>query len=986
MSFSLTQLFLLGVGYILVLFFTAYITEKGLIPARIVHHPAIYTLSLGIFASAWAIYGCVGFAYENGYNFLAFYLGISGTFLLAPILIAPILRLTQKYNLRSLADLLAYRYRSQTVGALTTFFLLIALLPLIALQIQAVSGSIVLLNSEANEDTLAFVFCATMTLFAILFGARHHDVRKKKHEGLVMAIALETAVKIIVMLCIGGFALFSVFDGPTDLDQWLHTNPQALDILYKPLADGPWRSLVFAFFVAAVVMPHMYHMTFTENTNPRALLTASWGLPLIFLIMAFAVPLILWAAIKMNVGGDPEYFTLAIALAANSPVLATLVYIGGLSAASGLIIVTTLALSTMCISHLILPAYQPTAQKSFTYNSLMWLQRLFIGLIILGGYLFYLHLSDQRSLTQLSLLAFFATTQFVPALVGVLFWNKANAKAVTAGLITGFTVWIVNLFIPIVSSFIPSTSALISIDLSQEGNNLYASATVGFIVNALVFCIISLVTDSSQEEKSAAESCIIDHLHRPQRWELTVKSTPEFLAQLKKSLGEKMATRELETALKELGMHRLETRPYALRRLRDQLETNLSGLFGPSVAQEIVDNNLPYESEQDSNSTKDIHLIESTLEDYRHRLSGLAVELDNLRRFHRQTLHDLPVGVCSLGKDGEILGWNSAIENFTGIQSERVIGSKLDRLKEPWNSFFQQFLAESNTHWYQKQLEVEGKTRSLSLHKAALGGAQNDSDQIGNLVIVMEDLTEIQLLEAELTHSERLASIGRLAAGVAHEVGNPVTGIACLAQNLRYDTQDEETLEATDLILEQTERISRIVQSLVSFSHSGKHQQIPHEPVDVSQCVTDAIDLIRLSPKGKDHIFENDVEPGLSVMGDSQRLLQVFVNILGNARDACQPEEKIRVYSESDALTATLYIEDQGPGIPPHILDRIFEPFVTTKDPGEGTGLGLALAYSIIEDHYGHISIESPAFPNQSVGTRIVITLPCSPKDAEEGT
>ncbi|MBV1885066.1 MAG: PAS domain-containing protein [Gammaproteobacteria bacterium] len=981
MSFSLTQLFLLGVGYISALFLTAYVTEKGFIPARIVHHPAVYTLSLGVFASAWAIYGCVGFAYENGYNFLAYYLGISGTFLLAPILIAPILRLTQEYNLRSLADLLAYRYRSQTVGALTTFFLLVALIPLIALQIQAVSGSIVLLNSEANEDTLAFVFCSTMTLFAILFGARHHDVRKKKHDGLVMAIALETVVKIVVMLSIGGYALFSVFNGPDDLDQWLLANPHALDMLYTPLADGPWRSLVFAFFVAAVVMPHMYHMTFTENTNPRALLTASWGLPLIFLIMAFAVPLILWAALKMELGGDPEYFTLAIAINANSTVMATLVYIGGLSAASGLIIVTTLALSTMCISHLILPIYQPTAQKSFTYNSLMWLQRLFIGLIILGGYLFYLHLSDQRSLTQLSLLAFFATTQFVPALIGVLFWNKANAKAVTAGLATGFTVWIVNLYIPIVSSFIPSNSALISIDLNQEGNNLYASATVSFLVNAFVFASISLLTGSSQEEKSAAETCIIDHLHKPQRWKLAVKSTPEFLAQLKKSLGEKMASRELEAALKELGMHRLETRPYALRRLRDQLETNLSVLFGPSVAQEIVDNHLPYETEQDGSSPKDIHFIESKLEDYRHRLSGLGVELDNLRRFHRQTLHDLPVGVCSLSKDGEILGWNSAIENFTNVQSERVIGSKLDQLKEPWNSFFQQFLIDSNTHWHQKQLEVDGKTRSLSLHKAALGN-QNDSEQIGNLVIVMEDLTEIQLLEAELTHSERLASIGRLAAGVAHEVGNPITGIACLAQNMRYDTQDEQTLEAADLILEQTDRVSRIVQSLVSFSHSGKHQQIPHEPVDVCQCVTDAIDLIRLSPKGKNYQFENSVEPGLSVMGDSQRLLQVFVNILGNARDACQPSDKIHAFSESDSLTATLYIEDQGPGIPPHILDRIFEPFVTTKDPGEGTGLGLSLAYSIIEDHYGHISIESPSRPQQSFGTRIVITLPCSPEDS----
>lgn len=982
MSFSLSQLFFLGVGYILVLFFTAYITEKGLIPARIIRHPAIYTLSLGVFASAWAIYGSVGFAHKNGYNFLAYYLGISGAFLLAPILLAPILQLSQKYHLRSLADLLAFRYRSQAVGALTTFFMLISLLPLIALQIQAVSDSIVLLNSEANDENLAFVFCATVTLFAILFGARHYNVREHKHEGIVTAIALETVVKLVVMIAVGCFALFFIFNGPRDLDQWLNHNPHALSILYDPLADGPWRSLVFAFFAAAVVMPHMYHMVFTENTNPRALLTASWGAPLLFLILALPVPVILWAALKTNVSANPEYFTLATAIAQNSPLMATLVYIGGISAATGLIIVTTLALSTMCISHLVLPVSRASDREQQTYYSLLWLQRLFIALIILGGYLFYLHLSDQRTLTQLGILAFSATTQFVPALVGVLFWKRANSLAVICGLLAGFTVWIVNLFIPITSHLIPETSALISIELNQEGNNFYISAVAGFIINTVIFSLVSITTKSSHEEQSAAETCIIDKLHRPHRWELAVKSAAEFEAKLAKAIGDRMAKQELNTALGELKISITETRPFALRRLRDRLETNLSGLFGPSVAQEIVDNHLPYTTQKENDSLEDIQYIESSLEEYRHRLSGLAAELDHLRRFHRQTLQDLPIGVCTLGKDSEILGWNSAMQALTGIDADQVIGLKLADIEAPWNSFLPQFLADRNTHWHQKQMEVTGKSRCLSLHKAALS-SRIDDDQIGsgNLVLVVEDLTEIQLLEAELTHSERLASVGRLAAGVAHEIGNPITGIACLAQNLRYESEDEDILEAVDQILEQTDRVSKIVQSLVSFSHSGKQQSASQQPVAIAQCVTDAIDLIRLSPRGKDHLFENQIQSDVYVMGDSQRLLQVFVNLLANARDACKPDEKIEVYSESDDLTATIYVQDHGPGIAAEMLDSIFEPFVTTKNPGDGTGLGLALAYSIVEDHFGHISIESPAFPELNRGTRIVITLPCSPSN-----
>jgi PAS domain S-box-containing protein len=430
----------------------------------------------------------------------------------------------------------------------------------------------------------------------------------------------------------------------------------------------------------------------------------------------------------------------------------------------------------------------------------------------------------------------------------------------------------------------------------------------------------------------------------------------------------------VEQALRDLQLPFDEQRPYALRRLRDRLEANLSGLMGPSVAQDIVENFLPYKSGSESYVTEDIHFIESRLEDYQSRLTGLAAELDALRRYHRQTLEELPMGVCSLAKDREILKWNRAMEDLTGIDAQRVVGSRLATLPEPWRELLTAFIDAPDEHLHKQRLALDGQTRWLNLHKAAIAEplAQGNS----GLVLLVEDLTETQLLEAKLVHSERLASIGRLAAGVAHEIGNPITGIACLAQNLREEREgDGELTEISQQIIEQTKRVSRIVQSLMSFAHSGSHQN-SEEPVCLADVARDAIALLSLNKRSIEVQFFNLCDPEHWACGDSQRLAQVLINLLSNARDASPPGGAIRVRSEALEHSVELIVEDEGSGIPKAIMDRLFEPFFTTKDPGEGTGLGLALVYSIVEEHYGQITIDSPADPERQRGTRIRVSLP----------
>jgi len=570
------------------------------------------------------------------------------------------------------------------------------------------------------------------------------------------------------------------------------------------------------------------------------------------------------------------------------------------------------------------------------------------------------------------LVSFVATLQLTPGIIGVILWRSANAKGVLAGLLAGSTLWFWGMVVP---ELLPFDVSFI-VDWLGFGETIQpaqAIAIVATLVNVGTFVVVCAFTTPSADELAAADACTVDNLRRPYRWQLDVFSVRDVIARLAQPLGHATAAREVELALNDLNMSYEESRPYALRRLRDQLEANLSGLLGPTVAQEIIDQCLPYKNEPNQSSSEDIYFIENRLEEYQDKLTGLAAELDNLRRFHRQTLHDLPMGLCSLGADQEILGWNRMMEQLTDIPAGLVVGSRLVDLPAPWGELLDHFVNHEDSHQHQKSVELAGQTRWLSLHKAAIGAAAGSHGQ-GGLVIVVDDVTDVKSLEAKLTHSERLASIGRLAAGVAHEIGNPITGIACIAQNMRYEMNDPEMREMANQIIDQTKRVTRIVQSLVTFSHAGNHAKQITEVVSVSQCVEEAIHLLTLSKRENPVPLLNETGPHW-VKGDSQRLVQVFVNLLSNARDATSNGEPVKVTSRQQGNQIAVEVTDAGSGIPPEMLERIFEPFVTTKDPGKGTGLGLALVYSIVEDHQGSIRVTSP-LEGKDYGTRFTLLLP----------
>ncbi|WP_372737833.1 ATP-binding protein [Neptunomonas sp.] len=972
MNFSVTELFLIVTAYLLFLFGIAYATERELIPRRISQHPITHMLSLGTYASIWTFYGAFGMLADSGLLFLSSYLGATAAFIMAPSLFIPIFNITNRYKLSSLADLFAFRFRSGLVGTITTLLLLLATLPLLSIQIQAVTGTLHLLNSDFESSEIAAAFCALIALFAILFGTRHPSMRAR-NRGLVMAMAISSLIKLAVLISIATYVLFAVLDGPSNTLLWLKQNPEILTSLMSSNNDDSWHTLLLAFFTATLVMPHMFHLAFTENRSADSLYKASWGIPLYLLLLALCVPVIVLAGYKLEVHQESSFLLFFVSQALHSEWLIITVFIGGLTAASGILIVASISLASMLQNHLILPLIKTPENVKF-YAWLLWLRRILISLVMLCSYLFYMAFGAHQQIHLLGLSAFVAFLQFLPGIIATLFWLGANRIGFITGLIIGMSSWIITTFYPVILQ----PGALLT-DTSIESLNWQSSAIISLLMNIGAFIIVSRLTPTHPEEIRAGEACLINTIDSPSDIQRPSFETTDIIRLLTPKLGETAARRELQHAINQLNLDKEQMGPLELLRLRNALEQNLSALIGPVEAATLLE---PLANQQGEKAfqTRDIYLLETHLETYQAKLSGLAAELDELRRYHRRTLEKLPIGACTVAPSQHILFWNNEIAKLTQLSAHDVADLSLSELPQPWCTLLADFMEQSDNHLIDTHITLGANSYWLTLHKSQLSDNPDSS-----IVILVEDETEHHQLTDNLIHSERLASIGRFAAGVAHEIGNPITGIACLAQNLSLETDEPEVLQAGDQILEQTRRINRIVQSLVRFAHTGQTiSDIQFETFDFSLCIAEAIQLVTLDMHARQQHFICELEDNLMVDGDPQLLLQVLVNILNNACDASLPGGTIRINCTQLDQRIFLSITDEGSGIDKDIQDKLFEPFFTTKEPGKGTGLGLPLVYNILTEHYGSIKIISPANNKQKKGTQVIITLPGSKPELKD--
>ncbi len=968
MQFELWQLFLVGVSYLGLLFLLATATDRHWIPPSVVRHPLVYTLSIGVYATSWSFYGSVGFAQKEGYNFLTIYIGTTLAFVASPILLRPILKLTETYRLASLADLFAFRYHSQAAGILVTLFILTGTLPYMSLQIQAVTNTLQIMTSGAQPVYIAFVFCLTIALFSMLFGARHISLREK-HRGLVVAIAFESLVKLIALLAVGIFAVFGVFGGLSELNQFLLLHPEAKTALFQPMHDGPWATLMLLSFAAAFLLPRQFHMLFVESIEHKNIDTASWAFPLFLLLLNLSIPPILWAGQSLELAMPADLYVLGITLESGSTILPVLTFIGGLSAASAMIIVSTLALASMCMNHLVLPASFPPrlSQGTNMYEWLLWGRRITIILIIACGFGFYLLQQRNQGLAGLGLISFVAVAQCLPGIFGLLYWRRASKAGFITGLLVGGSIWAVTLMVPLFErAGIIQTPYFKLLDFAMSTTD---SAAWSLLFNSLAFVIFSLLRPQQEEEREVAETCFREGFVLPQG-ALRATSVAELEMQLAKIIGEDIAHSEIKRAISDLGLHDSQINTNALNMLRAQIDRNLSGLVGPVLSRMIVNEHLQIDRATKTALADTIQFVEHTQEITRSELQGVSSELDSLRRFHFQVLQDLPLGVVSIDNDLKIVSWNKALSKITGVDQDAVISTSVHQLDSPWKETLLGFVESKDFHIRKLKVKFNDDLLILNLFKAVV---THQLDHDSGIAILIEDHSKRYSLEEKLAHSERLASIGQLATGVAHEIGNPVTGIACLAQDIQADSESPaQVREGLKQILTQTERITNIVSSLVNFSHVGAVLGQPTETVNLHRAVHEAIKLVSLSHDGKQLEYRNNCDENIQIQGFSQKLVQVFVNLLSNSTDASSQGQSIIIDSDIIQNQILIRVSDQGEGIREEHIPKLFEPFFTTKTVGTGTGLGLSLTYSIIQEHGGSISVES----SYGKGSLFEISLP----------
>ncbi len=460
---------LVSAVYIGLLFAIAYYGDKRADRGRsLIDSSVVYALSIAVYCTSWTFYGSVGRATQSGFDFLPIYLGPTLVFCLGWLLLRKILRVSKANRITTIADFIGSRYgKNAALAGLVAIIAVIGVVPYIALQLKAVSISFtVLLHDPALsvpsgggpatilQDT-AFWAAVFLAAFAILFGTRHIEA-SEHHQGLVAAIAFESIVKLIAFLAAGLFVVFALFDGFGDLFQRAAANPELARLLSFEATSGgfSWIALTLLAMAAIVCLPRQFQIIVVENIDERHLDRALWLFPLyLFLINIFVLPIALAGGLLGPVGVDPDTVVLTLPMGAAQPWLALLVFIGGFSAATGMVIVETVALSTMVSNDLVMPALLRwrrlgLAERPDVAPFLLTIRRLAIPVLLLLGYLYMRLVGERYALVAIGLISFAAVAQFFPAILFGLFWRRASTPAAFAAIGGGFLVWAYTLLLP----------------------------------------------------------------------------------------------------------------------------------------------------------------------------------------------------------------------------------------------------------------------------------------------------------------------------------------------------------------------------------------------------------------------------------------------------------------------------------------------------------------------------------------------------------
>ena len=1019
---------ILALGYVGALFVLAWIGDR-FVRARAPGQgrPLIYALSLAVYCTSWTFFGSVGLAATTGYDFIPVYLGPILLSAFGWPLILRIVRLAKSQNITSVADFLAARYgKSPGVAALVAAVAVAGTLPYMALQLKAIAVSIETLLGPSPTQGVAVIagipidtallIALVLAAFAVLFGTRHVEATEHQN-GLMLAIAAESLVKLAAFLAIGIFVVMSMLGGPLELVSRIRTNPELQLLFASGLNGGVWLTVMFLSLVCIILLPRQFHVTVVENYSESEVRRAAWLFPLyLVLINLFVVPIaaagLLLLAPRVV---QPDMFVLALPLSVEAQWLAIIAFIGGISAATAMVIVDGVALAIMICNGFVVPwlvrrQIVDGALKSDLAALLMLIRRVAIFVILLLAYFVYMALGGVHQLAQIGLISFAAIAQLAPAFFGGLVWRRATARGAIAGIVAGFTVWAYTLLLPWIAE-----AGFVPLSLVNEGpfgigllkpqallylhfDRLTHGVLWSIFANIVAYVVVSLLRPPLPIERLQARVFVIDDLPRPAlapgfriwRTTLTVGDLQQTAARY---LGDERADRSFRDYAASRNITLSPSAEADLGTL-NFVEHLLASAIGAASARIVITLLIRRGNVADGAADR---LLDDASEAIQYNRDLLQSAVDQVRH-----------GLSVFNKDMQLVCWNRQFRELLAIPED------LGRFGVPLEQILRRvaeagMLGEGNldqriAQTYVRLTETRETFRIFPPANPAAGRPRPRVIEIrtspmpqGGIVTTYSDVTERAAIADALEQHvrERTAKITemneelkvakakadeanldktRFIAAASHDILQPLNAGRLYASTLverRLGGDAAQLARNIDASLEAVEEIIRVLLDLSRLDAGDLAPQIR------SMSLAEVLDQLRVEfepmalAKGLELRFAPTT---LWVRSDRLLLRRVLQNLISNAVKYTR-QGGVVVGCRRRGDEVLVQVSDTGPGIPAGKRALIFKEFHRLEETAaneRGLGLGLSIVERICRVLGTRVSLAS----NPGRGSTFSVSLP----------
>jgi len=830
-------------AYLLLLFAVAWVGDRRSQQGRsIIDNAWTYALSMAVYCTAWTYFGSVGRAASGGVWFLPIYLGPTLAMVLAWMVVRKMIRIAKTYRITSIADFIASRYgKSPLLAGLVTLITVVGIVPYIALQLKAVSTGYALLTTPLGQtvpavgdwwrDSTLYV-ALLLAGFTVVFGTRHLDTTER-HEGMVAAIAFESIVKLLAFMAVGVFVTWGMFGGPGDLFARALAVPDVKNLLSltqgKSFAYEQWFALTVLSMLSVIFLPRQFQVMVVENVNEHHLKRAAWAFPLyMLLINVFVLPIAVGGLLHFGAGKvNADSFVLSLPLAVGQPLLALVAFIGGLSAATGMVIVETIAVSTMVCNDLVMPSLLRTRRfgrrsgGDFT-GVLLGIRRAAIFAVLLLGYLYFHLAGEAYALVSIGLISFAAVAQFAPAMLGGMYWRGGTRGGALAGLLLGFGLWAYTLMLPSIAKsgwwhtdFVSNGPWGITLLKPEQLfglaglDGLTHSLFWSLLANVGAYVVVSLARAPSAQETSQA-LLFVDVFartqdgsgkHGPVFWRGRAEVS-KLLALVGRFLGMEPARRIFDDYASRVGAARIEQIPPDAR-LVQFVETQLAGAIGSASARVMVASAVEEEAlELDDvmrilDEASQLRAYSRELEEKSLSLQRATAELraaneqlkslDRLKDdFMSSVTHELRTPLTSIRALAELMVEEAAMDSEQRQQFLGIIVAETERLSRLVNQVLDMAKIESGS--------VEWRNSEVDMRALVTQAAQTTSEMFhergATLALTMPEQVPTLLADPDRLMQVLLNLLSNAAKFVPAEGGRVEMRLTSDAHGIKVEVQD----------------------------------------------------------------------------------------------------------------------------------------------------------------------------------------------------